>query len=267
MPGTLSVDFHNHVIPAVDDGARDGEQARDAVRALYDEGVRDLIAGVHLDASMAVRPYGWADGLDEIDERFEELRAIVREHVPELRLHRGAEIKLDTPDADLADHRLRLAATRFTLVEFAALEAPPYGARLIENLRAATWVPVLAHPERYRGARDLVAAATEWVHAGAFLQLNCGSLTGRYGRSVQDAARALIEAGLISYLSSDFHASGRTWIPETLDEIQNAPGGREVLEILDLNGRRLLADEEPLPVPPVRVRQGLLHRLRAAFRT
>jgi protein-tyrosine phosphatase len=64
-------------------------------------------------------------------------------------VHRGAEVALDTPDPDLSDDRVRLAGTRFVLVEFAYMTVPPNAGSVLRRIRDAGWVPVLAHPERY----------------------------------------------------------------------------------------------------------------------
>ena len=50
MPPQLPpfVDLHNHLVPGVDDGAATVAESLDALRALYAEGVRTLVATPHL---------------------------------------------------------------------------------------------------------------------------------------------------------------------------------------------------------------------------
>lgn len=263
--GLPTVDFHNHLMPGADDGARDAREASTGLAALRASGIGDVIATVHVDASLCYRLADWPARMEAIDAAWEELRALAASQFPALRLYRGAEVKLDTPHPDLSDARLRLAGGRFVLVEFPGLQVPVFGTSLIAQVSAAGWVPVLAHPERYRGSRDLVEDARNWVTAGAVLQLNHGSLNGRFGPDVRAAAIALLEARLVSYVASDYHARHRTWIEETSDVIRAEPGGDEVLETLEENGRRLMRDERPLAVPPLRIRGGLLERLKGLF--
>lgn len=262
MPShALTVDFHNHLMPGVDDGAGNLADSRSGLAALRDVGIRDIIAAVHFDASLQASPAELADRLDAIDEGYARLEALVRAEYPTLRLRRGAEVNLDTPNLDFSDARLRLGGTRFVLVEFPGLQMPPFGARLLAHAGNGGWQPVLAHPERYRGTAEPVHAAAECTAAGAWLQLNHGSLTGRYGRAPQTAAADLLAAGLISYLSSDYHCRDTTWIAETAAAIRDESGGEEILAAFELNAQRLLADVPPLPVPPLQRPRGFLQRL------
>jgi protein-tyrosine phosphatase len=166
------IDFHNHVVPGVDDGAADLEQARAALAALAGQGVHTLVATPHARASMALRPAELEAFGARIGAAWEALRELASAEFPGLRLERGAEVMLDVPGADLSDPRLRLAGTAFALVEFPYMQAPPNAAQALAALAASGCRPVLAHPERYPGSG--AAAAEEWRNAGALLQLNAG---------------------------------------------------------------------------------------------
>ena len=248
-------------MPGADDGAQDAAAALAGLQALANDGVETVVAAVHLDGSLVSQPNLWREYVEHVDAAYEELQAIAAAHLPSLDVRRGAEIKLDTPDIDFSDARMRIAGTRFVLVEFSGLEVPPYGAALLEHVARDGYQPILAHPERYRGPRDVAAVATSWVEAGAHLQMNHGSLSGRYGRTAQSGALALLGAGLVSYVSSDFHARGETWTRETLDALSEAEGGDAAVEVLAENGRRLIQDEAPRPVPPLRRPMGIFESL------
>ena len=127
---------------------------------------------------------------------------------------------LDTPSPDLSDARLRLGGTRFTLVEFPFMVIPPNGPRALFELKMAGWAPVLAHPERYGNASAEFGDAEEWRRVGAHLQVNCGSLLGRYGAKAQQLAWGLLERGWVDYLSSDYHARGTCPVAECRRALQ-----------------------------------------------
>lgn len=263
MTGIL--DLHTHLLPAVDDGARDATEAGRALRALAEVGVAAAAATPHLDASTL--EHGAEERLAAFDGAWRELEAAREEEGVELELVRGAELRLDGgPVADL-DDRIRLGASRAVLVEFVALELPPFGARQLEEIARAGRVPVLAHPERYRGIARKPDAAEAWREAGAVLQVNAGSLTGQYGRDAREAARELVARGWADLLSSDYHARGPTrWeaAREAWDEATaSEPGADEAWELLVReNPARLLGDERLRSVPPVELEVGLWDRLR-----
>ena len=104
----------------------------------------------------------------------------------------------------------------------------------------------------------------QWKEAGALLQVNYGSLVGRYGSEAQAVAWRLIEGGQADYLASDFHGQSRLRIykKEAWTELEER-GGEEALDLLcRVNPSRILDDLEPLPVPPVSAPSSLLQRLR-----
>jgi protein-tyrosine phosphatase len=184
-----------------------------------------------------------------------------------MELHRGFEIMMDVPDPDLADARLRLAGTRFILVEWPWSGVPPSTLRVLARLKESGLTPVLAHPERYRGLEDLGLAGA-WRRAGALLQVNYGSLVGRYGGLPQKRALDLLERGWVDVLSSDFH--GRPHLSPDLEEareVMSELDGADQFEILSgVNTLRLLRDLDPVPVPALAVERGIWRRLRTLFR-
>jgi protein-tyrosine phosphatase len=256
------VDFHNHVMPGVDDGAMDDAEAAAALQAFLDAGFTRIVATPHIDGSLTLRPDALAGRLREIDAGWDRLIRIVREQYSGLQVLRGAEIMLDTPEPDLSDARLRLAGGAYALVEYPYMTVPPHSAGVLRTIIAAGTTPIIAHPERYAGVTPESVLAREWRGAGALLQLNAGSLTGRYGPQPRSNALGLLEQGLADYICSDYHARGRISFDgarRTLIEL----GGAEHAELLmSVNPRRLLAGQPPIPVPPLRLRLGTWQRLR-----
>lgn len=260
------VDFHNHLVPGVDDGAADAAEAKEGLRAMRAEGVGALIVTPHMDASLTCRAGDLEARLAELDAGWETLVAVASAEEPGLRLERGVELKLDTPELDLSDPRLRLAGTRFVLVEFPHLVLPPHSAHPLSRLRDLGWIPVVAHPERYAGIEQRLELLEQWRDAGAYLQVNHGSFFGRYGRRAQQVASILLERGWIDYLSSDFHARGTPRIQECRGMLLEMGGAEHAQLLMETNPRRLLDGEPPLPVPPLRARRGLWSRIAALFR-
>jgi protein-tyrosine phosphatase len=243
------IDFHNHVIPGVDDGAADLEQARAALAALAAQGVHTIVATPHARASMTHRAEELAAFGGRIGAAWEALREVAAAEFPALRLELGAEVMLDLPAADLGDPRLRLAGTAFALVEFPFMAAPPNAAQALAALAASGCRPVLAHPERYPGAG--AAAAEEWRAAGALLQVNAGSLLGRYGEGPRRAAGEMLARGLASYVCSDFHARGTPHLAAFRERLADAGAGEQASLLLEGNAALMLRGQPPLPVAPL----------------
>lgn len=256
MPGYT--DFHNHLIPGVDDGARDAEFSAGALGAFAAIGVTQVIATPHFDGSLTHVPERMAARLAEVDAGWAVLQGLGAGAAAApggvTRVERGVEMMLDVPNPSFTDDRLRLAGTRFVLVEYPALHLPPMNAAVpIRFIRAEGWVPVVAHPERYRNL-DSVDTLRQFTALGALLQVNAGSLLGEYGRTAQRWAAEIFAHGLASYVCSDYHARGEPATGRFARLLHDAGFGEQAELLLSANPGRLLAGEPPVPVPPVNAR-------------
>ncbi|HYR11856.1 MAG TPA: CpsB/CapC family capsule biosynthesis tyrosine phosphatase [Longimicrobium sp.] len=248
------IDFHNHLIPGVDDGAASLDQSRASLEAYRAQGVRAVVATPHLNASLADSPPALEAYLARVDEGWESLRALGAAEFPEVRLERGFEVMLDTPSPRLADPRLRLAGTSLVLVEFPFMSVPPNAEGTLFALKVAGWTPVIAHPERYSNADAGGQAAEGWKRVGALLQVNAGSVLGRYGPEARERAWTLLERGLADYVASDYHARGPLHLAACREALAAAGGEAQARLLMEENAGRLLAGEQPLPVEPLRRR-------------
>lgn len=260
-------DMHSHLVPGVDDGARSLEEALAAVEAFTRMGVRRLVTTPHLDASLLEEPDAADRKIRKVQESFREVAIQVRDRYPEVVFWRGFEIKLDVPDPDLSDARVRMAGTRFALVEWPRMQVPPGTEAVLARIRKNGWIPIVAHPERYHGLRDELELPRRWRAAGACLQVNHGSLLGRYGDRPRSRAFRMLQDGLVDYLSSDYHPrpGNSPTVKEARAFLDGEGAEDSFLLMTRTNPQRLMDDKEPLAVPGFRVRPGFLERMSGLF--
>lgn len=256
-------DLHTHVIPGVDDGAPDLESAIDTLRMLYRDGIEAVAATPHLNAS---RTNG--SRRRRADEAWPGLVERAGAEIPGLDLYRGFEICLDVPNPDLSEDAVRLAGSRFVLVEFHAFTIPECSAEALAGIRTDGYVPIVAHPERYWGYDRRCSLVPEWRSAGALLQVNSGSLLGEYGERVQLTAHRFLSEGWVDLIASDNHARvGRSPSLRVVWDYLTGRGLREQATLLlATNPHRILRDEMPLTVGRIEPEVGFLARLARAFR-
>jgi protein-tyrosine phosphatase len=199
--------------------------------------------------------------LAELDQGWERLRALAAAEFPALRMERGAEVMLDTVAPDLSDPRTRLGGTPFALVEFAHMTVPRNADQPLFQLKRSGWTPVLAHPERYTGLGPALDQVEHWRSMGTHLQVNTGSLLGRYGSRARAMAWRLVELGWADYLSSDYHARGRLSLAAAREALIARGGERQAELLLETNSARLLAGDAPLEVPPLPRTRSVLQRI------
>ena len=260
------VDVHSHLVPGVDDGARDLGEAVRAVDTLAAEGIRHVLTTPHLDASTISRPELFERQQREVEEAWFRVVDACVDREPAMSFHLGREILLDTASPELADPRVRLNGGPYVLVEFPRLNLPAGSEDVLGHITALQYRPVVAHVERYLYQGDPVPLWDEWRHSGAALQVNAASYVGRYGAAARELAWRALELGWVDLAASDFHARGRPWITQAREELTAAGGGAQERLLFDQNPRHLLRGEPLEEVEPFELQRGAWHRMRKFFR-
>ncbi len=261
------LDFHNHLIPQVDDGAVSIEASANAIATMRDQGIKYIITTPHLRASMLSAKADHRQYFALVDAGWALLSHYASVHFPDVRLERGFEILLDVPDPDLSDPRTRLAGTKFVLVEFPFASVPANSARALFDIRMKGYEPIVAHPERYGDVQKEPERVDEWVRVGAGLQINAGSLVGKYGPEARRTAWLLLARGWASYISSDYHATGLCDSKAAADAVRVRAGEEWVDLLFNINPGKILVGELPQAVPPIPTRgRRWTERIRSAFR-
>ena len=245
------IDLHSHLLPAVDDGSRSVEQSVKVLFEMARQGVTDVCLTPHLLSGRAEVGPPPAHNL-----AFEALQA----EAPQMpRLHRGAEVMMDRPitrPVALA-RNVTLGGTRYILVEFPRLVAYDTVSNALSQVVELGLVPILAHPERYSCCS--VEAVRYWRSLGARTQIDATTLLATQARGQR--ARLLVSEGLGDILAGDNHGDSRT--VATGARFLRAQDGFDQVDLLARrNPAAILADAELTPVPPLRIRQSWISRIK-----
>lgn len=232
-------DLHNHLVPGVDDGAATVAESLDALRTLYAEGVRTLVATPHLLVPRLATEAAVTRELDLQRRAFERLMtAVAREpDVPALGLGQeiwapdGATLRRVVERSDVG-----LDGSRAMLVEF-GFELVGTHDEVVRTAVEGGRRIVIAHPERYRypKGRDPIQVMRHWRELGALLQVNAGSFTGHYRdhRPESEAvAWAMVAEGMVDIVGTDHHGPRRVGVSLL-----------EAFEALSARGERALAEQ------------------------
>ena len=260
-------DFHSHLVPGVDDGAREVEDTLESVQRMTRLGIRKILTTPHLNGSLTRDAAALEERLSEVDEAWDRAAEAVGRDFPEVDFRRGHEVMLDIPDVDFSDPRMRLAGTRFVLVEWPRLQVPPGTPGVIQRIVAEGYIPIVAHPERYMGLDRELEILRQWRDAGAYLQVNYGSFVGRYGADARSFAWRILRRGWADYLASDFHghAQMKIYFKEAWQVLSEAGGEEALQHLCHVNPGRILRNDAPLPVPALPSETGLWARMRDLF--
>lgn len=198
------IDLHCHILPRVDDGAGSLEESVEMAAAALASGTRAIAATPHVRDD-------WPTEAAVMEARVAEVRAALAEACLPLELLTGAELAFDRvgrlDGAELA--RLGLGGNpRYLLVEPPYVEWPLAFDRVVQDLAARGFVPVVAHPERNPEIQAEPERLRPLVLGGALAQVTAASVDGRLGRRARASAFELLDRGLAHIVASDAHSAG-----------------------------------------------------------
>jgi protein-tyrosine phosphatase len=133
------------------------------------------------------------------------------------------------------------------LIEFSDLVPLKVIEKQLFQLQTAGFIPVIAHPERYRAVWTDRESLSRLIDLGSVALLDVSSLVGKYGRRAQDAAEALLEEGLYDAACTDSHRPSDVDSAETaMARLEKLYGAEELQLLLAENPARLLRGQRPL---------------------
>ncbi len=198
----MKLDFHSHILPGLDDGATDIEDAVAMVSAMKDWGFERITCTPHITNKFRNTP-------ETIKRAFEELQEALYVRNIEVDMRMSAEYRLvpETWPEVLEKNWLMPIEDRFILMEL-----PIFNPEDIKDIKpldefrkviSLGLTPLLPHPERYFYLSE--KELTEFLEAGVRIQSNYGSLAGLYGEKAEKNVRHLVDQGLVSYYGTDMH--------------------------------------------------------------
>ena len=93
----------------------------------------------------------------------------------------------------------------YVLVEMSFMAAPNNLSEIIFEIITNGYIPILAHPERYRFLHGNLQNFINLKKIGCEFQLNLLSVTGYYGAQITKISEYLLKSDLIDYVGSDIH--------------------------------------------------------------
>jgi tyrosine-protein phosphatase YwqE len=196
----LNADMHSHLIPGIDDGAKNLMESVDLARRMYQLGYRKLITTPHIQQEFFRNtPEIILNGLEKVR------KALKSENVP-VEIQAAAEYLIDDGfEEKAAGVNLLTFSGKYLLVELSYFNPHPNLKAFIFNLQVDGFKVVLAHPERYTYWFNDFSKYEELKDRGVFFQANVVSLARFYPDPVKKMAEKLIDKGMIDFLGSDMH--------------------------------------------------------------
>ena len=196
----LSTDLHSHLIPGIDDGSKSMEESLNLLHGMEDLGYTKVITTPHIMID------AYPNTPEIIRSGLHDLRLASKNAGINLKIEVGAEYYLDEGLMDhLQSNDVMSISGKYFLFETSYVSKPMQMEDMIFEISSAGYVPVLAHPERYRYIKDPQKEFGRFKELGVLFQVNLNSFGGHYGRGAKMHAEYLNKHGLIDFLGSDVH--------------------------------------------------------------
>lgn len=225
-------DLHTHILPGMDDGAKDLPSARTLLEKEYLQGVRNVALTSHFHCER--------ESVENFLFRRERSFAALSASVPVgLRLKLGCEVFFSPQLLAPGTERLCLEGTRVLLLELPVLQKPAFVKEVLSGLRSRGIVPLLAHVERYLYVQEDPTLLMEWRRLGALIQVNARSLAD------DRMAMKLVRWGFVDVIASDTHSAQHRPpdLRRGLDAVAKALGSEKALE-LERNAARIFSGRD-----------------------
>jgi len=217
MTTTPFIDIHCHILAGVDDGPDTVEQSLAMAKAFVAGGVGHVFATPHHIAGTA-----WALPAKQIQQQVIELQSVFQEHGIPLILHPGMEIALHQHLAKELEKNilLPLGTSNCYLLE------PPFQTfrddllNTVLSFKDSGKDVILAHPERIPFFQQKVSSLIRLVEQGVMIQVNIGSLLGKFGKKTKKTALYLSKHDNIHFVASDAHGPDDRRPPTTEEWLQ-----------------------------------------------
>lgn len=236
------IDIHSHILPGIDDGADTIETSIQMARLAINSGTSIMIATPHFNCTYGFKSY------KEVIDRYEQLVNTLKVERLDLDLLLGMEVYASEEVADFISkgRLLTLNKSKYILLEYSFREDLSLIYFLIEELINQGLSPIIAHPERYPYVQRRPRMVYEWLELGCHLQLNKGSILGRFGSSAYDTAIYLMSKNLVSFIASDAHGSVRrtTDLAKVFDFVSRAFSKEYADLLMKDNPKKLLKNQE-----------------------
>ncbi|WP_066070660.1 tyrosine-protein phosphatase [Neobacillus soli] len=198
------IDLHCHILPAIDDGARDLSESIKMAQKAVEQGIDTIVATPHHLNSRYENPK------QTIIERVRELNKVLLEEKIDLNVLPGQETRIHGEMIEGFDvgEILPIDDTQYLLVEFSSSHVPRYTEKLFYDLQMKGLIPVIVHPERNQEIIERPEILYQLVKKGALTQITAASICGDFGKKIKSFSLQLIEANLTHFIASDAHNTG-----------------------------------------------------------
>lgn len=222
------VDIHSHLLPGIDDGAKDLNHSIALIKKMRSYGIKNFITTPHVLGDV------YPNSSSIIKEKLAEVKAeLLKQNITDVSISAAAEYMMDEQFSKLLENNdILTLKDNFILVEMSYFNAPFNLYEILFEIQLKGYKPVLAHPERYNFFHNNFENYYKLKKAGCLFQLNLLSLTPQYGKNVQKVSAKLLNENMYDFVGTDTHHNNHL---ELLKEIGKEKIKKTISHLLENN--------------------------------
>ena len=195
------IDIHSHILPYMDDGAKDEKMSLEMLRIAESEGITDIIVTPHY------RQGHYKGERKDVDQVLAKMRELMKKENIHINLYPGNEIYYRSELEEKFDSGTlsTMNDTEYVLVEFSPMEDFLYIRSAVEDLLSIGYTPIIAHVERIQCIEKNVEHAHTLKRMGCELQVNAASALGEVGFWCKRFVHKMLKEQLVDYIGTDAH--------------------------------------------------------------
>lgn len=194
------IDIHCHILPGIDDGAKNVDDSLAMAKEAAKEGIRTIIATPHLNHHYDNRKLSILAKVEELNQMLQTENINVN-ILPGQEPRISGELLADFDKGDIQP----LNGSQYLFIEFPSSHVPRYTEKLLFDIQVKGLTPIIVHPERNSELIERPEVLYKLVEKGALTQVTASSLCGYFGKKIKNFSIQLIEANLTHFIASDAH--------------------------------------------------------------
>jgi len=202
------IDLHAHILPGIDDGARDLQESLEMCRIAAKEGIETIVATPHTGNGIFLTKR------EHILAEVASLNRNIAGSGISVTILPGADVHIGTYDEIEAMLENGEATTvndnkYYLMIEFPESLIPSNINEWLFRMKLKGITPIFTHPERNFVIQKDIKILYDWVEKGGLVQLTAMSLTGDFGGEIRKCSEELLKSHLVHIIASDAHSATR----------------------------------------------------------
>ena len=234
-------DLHTHILFGVDDGCKDISESISLLKEAEKQGITELVITPHY-----IKSTKYTCNNEEKKKRFIELQETAKKENINIKLYLGNEVYITEDFIKLLKKGeiQTINDSKYLLLEFPMGNMLFNTKDIIYELVVSGYVPVLAHPERYRIFQKHPDHIEEYLRMGVLLQGNYKSLYGKYGKEAKKTLTYYLKKNKITFLGSDCHHDKDFKLKKLKKKLKSLVKSDNIVEdLLENNFNKVISNE------------------------